>query len=205
LHGFCDALIWKALPGYDFSAYTVALQQISRRSSGADVFVLNDSVFGPFSDFRPLVEKSPWALVGFTASNQITNHIQSYAFFLRNVTRFRMACLSPVFIPFASFSEPSAVIYLQETRLARVAARSMKVGAFWFGHTKDVIDPTLVRPLELLDGGFPFLKQSLLGKHKSFINQELVLAQLKNLGHPIESGDFKTSTLHSRCNKTLLA
>jgi len=188
LDGYCDALYWKDLPGYDFSAYTLALQQISRHSPGADVLVLNDSVFGPFSDLKGLLDHPRWDLTGFTASNQITNHIQSYAFILRKVTRLRMARLAPVFFPFASISDPHAVIRLQETRLARVAARSMTVGALWFGDAGEVKDPTLVRPLELVDAGFPFLKRSLIGKHAAFIERDRVLARLAQLGHPIEPG-----------------
>jgi lipopolysaccharide biosynthesis protein len=190
LPGFCDALFWKALPGYDFSAYTLALRQISRKSPGANVLVMNDSVFGPFADLRDMLVNSRWDLTGFTASSQLTNHIQSYAFCLRRVEPLTMLRLSPVFFPFAAISHPSAVILLQETRLARVAARSMKVGAFWFGDVRDIIDPTLVRPMELLDAGFPFLKRSLLGKHEAFIERDHMLARLERYGHPVDADMF---------------
>lgn len=185
LAGYCDALFWKDVPGYDFSAYALALSRISRVSPGADVFVMNDSVYGPFADLRELLAQSSWDLTGFTASSQVTNHIQSYAFLLKGVDRMRMAKLATVFFPFTAFSDSGVVISLQETRLARVAARSMDVGAFWFGDARDVVDPTLVRPIELLDAGFPFLKRSLLGKHRSFIERDRVLAQLERHGHPL--------------------
>lgn len=183
---YCDALYWKGLAGYDFSAYALALKEISFKSPGADVFVMNDSVFGPFCDLRSIIAQAPWDLTGFTASNQVTNHIQSYAFIIRGVDKMRMAKLSTVFFPYIALSNMSAVVELQETRLARVAARSMTVGALWYGDKKDVIDPTLVRPLELLDAGFPFLKRSLLGKHASFIDPDLVRTRLRQLGHPAE-------------------
>jgi lipopolysaccharide biosynthesis protein len=186
LRGLCDALFWKDLPGYDFSAYTLALRQISKHSPGADAFVFNDSVYGPFGDLKSILENAAWDFTGLTASNHRTNHIQSYAFVLRQVTPSRMAALSTVFFPLVSISEPAAVIELQELRLARVASRFMKVGALWFGDTEKVIDPTLVRPMELVDGGFPFLKRSLLGKHKSFIDQELMIGRLQQLNHPID-------------------
>lgn len=181
---FCDALFWKDLPGYDFSAYTLALREISKRSPGADVLVMNDSVFGPFEDLKIAFNNSHWDLTGFTASNQLTNHIQSYSFILRNVDRSRMRALSSVFFPFASISDPHAVVYIQESRLARVASRSMKVGAFWFGDKSDVVDPTLVRPLEPIENGFPFLKRSLLTKHNTFIDPERVRACLERFNHP---------------------
>jgi hypothetical protein len=148
---------------------------------------MNDSVFGPFSDLREVIAKAPWDLTGFTSSNQVTNHIQSYAFILRGVNKARMAKLSTVFFPYFAMSNASAVVHVQETRLARVAARHMKVGAFWYGDCNEVIDPTLVRPLALLDAGFPFLKRSLLSKHKSFISADIVRSRLELLGHPTDS------------------
>jgi lipopolysaccharide biosynthesis protein len=187
LAGYCDALYWKGLSGYDFSGYTLALREISRRSPGADVLVLNDSVFGPFADLRQVIASAPWDLTGFTASNQITNHIQSYAFILRSVEKPRMARLSTVFFPYFAMSDVTAVIRLQETRLARVAARHMNVGAFWFGDCNEVVDPSLVRPLALLEAGFPFLKRSLLGKHQSFVDADMVRSRLELLGHPVDS------------------
>lgn len=186
LSAYCDALFWKGLSGYDFSAYTLALREISCSSPGADVFVMNDSVFGPFSDIRQDIARAPWDLTGFTSSNQVTNHIQSYAFIMRGVDKSRMAKLSTVFFPYFAMSDASGVIQVQETRLARVAARYMKVGAFWYGDRNEIIDPTLVRPIALLDAGFPFLKRSLLNKHKSFINAEVVHSRLEQLGHPTD-------------------
>jgi hypothetical protein len=71
-----------------------------------------------------------------------------------------------MFFPFAALSNPSHVINLHELRFARVASRSMSVGAFWYGDAVKVQDPMLHRPIELLTAGFPFLKRSLLGKKR---------------------------------------
>jgi len=186
LPGLCDALLWKATPGYDFSAYTLALRHISRYSSGADVIVMNDSVFGPFTALRPVLEHSRWDLTGFTGSSELTNHIQSYAFCLRGVTPGRMARLATVFFPFGAMSVPQDVIVLQETRLARVAARSMKVGALWFSDATRVHNPTLVKPMELLDVGFPFLKRALLTKSSDYIERDVIFERLASHGHPLD-------------------
>lgn len=182
----CDALLWKAMPGYDFSAYTLALRHLSRRSPGADVIVMNDSVFGPFTALRPVLENSRWDLTGFTASGELTNHVQSYAFCLRGVTPARMARLATVFFPFGALSAPQDVIALQETRLARVAARSMTVGALWYSDATSVHNPTLVKPMALLDAGFPFLKRALLTKSSNYIERDVVLERLARHGHPLD-------------------
>ncbi len=182
---YCDALYWKGMSGYDFSGYTLALREISRSSPGADVFVMNDSVFGPFSDLREFIAKAPWDLTGFTSSNEHTDHIQSYAFILRRVDKARMAQLSTVFFPYFAMSDVNAVIRLQETRFAQVAARHMKVGAVWYADGSEVTNPSLMRPLELLDAGFPFLKRSLLSKNK-LIDTDVLLSRLEQLGHPTD-------------------
>jgi len=138
LHKLCDALYWKGLSGYDFSAYKLALGAIARHSPKANVFVMNDSVFGPFHDLAPLIHQAPWDLTGFTASSQIENHIQSYAFVLKDVTPSRLRKLASVFLPLIAFSRPFDAIEYQETRLAKVAARCMTVGAYWFADASQV-------------------------------------------------------------------
>ena len=185
LHAYANALLWKGLEGYDFSAYTLALRQISKKSSGADVLLFNDSVFGPFSDITKCVTQSRWDFTGFTASSTIAHHIQSYAFGLKAVNAARMLHLAPVFFPFFAVNDREAAILLQEVRLARVASRSMKVGAFWYGDANDLFDPTMVRPFELIDAGFPFLKRSLLGRGAEYQDSERVRAVLQGLGHPL--------------------
>lgn len=185
LQGWCDSLLWKDLPGYDFSAYRIGLSHLAAASAGADVLVMNDSVYGPFTDLREVFDTAPWALTGFTASNQRAAHIQSYAFLLRHVQSSTLWRLAPVLPPGIAFHEFRHIIDLQETRFARVAARSISVGALWFGDVQQVSDPTLARAMELLDRGFPFLKRSLLGKHQGAIDRETVVARLQALGHPL--------------------
>ena len=182
---FADALYWKALSGYDFSAYSAALREISRKSPHADVLVMNDSVYGPFTDVRSALDQAPWELTGFTATSQVENHIQSYAFVLKDVTPARMRALSTVMFPWRALSNPHDVIQVQETRFARVAARSLRVGAYWFAEKEQVLDPTLFRPIELMASGFPFLKRSLTGKHQNLQNIEQIRELLFSLGHPV--------------------
>jgi Rhamnan synthesis protein F len=184
---FADALYWKALPGYDFSAYTLALRSIAARSPHADVFVMNDSVFGPFQPIEDIFSSAHWDLSGFTASPVIENHIQSYAFVLKNLTIRKMNCLLTVLFPLAAFSDFDDVIRVQETRFARVASAQMSVGANWYSCSGEVVDPTLVRPIELLNYGHPFVKRSLLGKHKGFQSEELICEALSRLCYPIDA------------------
>lgn len=182
----CEALYWKALSGYDFSAYTIALAAVAKDSPGADVLVFNDSVYGPFSDLNPFLSRASWDLTGFTASNLADQaHIQSYAFILKNVTPARLKSLRSIFRPYSAFNRGQGVIYCQELWLARVASRSMSVGSFWYGEHTIVSDPSLTKGVELLHAGFPFLKRSLHGKHSWIRQGDAAIEQLERLGHPL--------------------
>jgi len=185
LFDMADALYWKALPGYDFSAYAIALKIIADSSPGARTLVLNDSVFGPFADLRPFVDGAAWDLTGFTASWRQENHLQSYAFVVRDLDRQRLAHLRPAIRHDIAFDEIDDVILCQELYFARVASRHMSVGAYWYDVSGKIEDPTLMKPLELLDAGFPFMKKSLFAKHSGFQvhAHDALRARLASLGH----------------------
>jgi hypothetical protein len=188
LFDLADSLYWKSLDGYDFSAYALGLHAVAAASAGATVCVMNDSVFGPFSDLRPLVSSARWQLTGLTASSLVENHIQSYAFSMRDVRAQMLAPLSTVFPVRFAFDRADNVILFQELRFARVAARHMSVGALWFSPDSGVVaDPALMRPFELVAAGFPFVKRSLVGKHSQFQKRDEVLALLSDLRHPVPS------------------
>lgn len=179
-----DALVWKGVGGYDFSAYRIGLELICESSAGARVMCLNDSMLGPFFDLRPFIEDAPWDLTGFTASALHENHIQSYGFIFSRMDPGRLSQLNDVFLPNAAYDDVEAVILNQENKLARVASASMSVGAYWYCDGTEVDDACLRRPLELLDAGFPFLKRSLLGKMMHFQDPVMIRNRLRTFGYP---------------------
>lgn len=169
LTDLADAVYWKALPGYDFSAYKLGLSVLARRSEGATVLVMNDSVLGPICDVVHLTTQAPWDLTGFTASGRIENHIQSYAFVLNNLTLDRLRRLRYVLFPFIACGGRDDVITCQESRMARVASGSMSVGAYWYLPDGD---PTQIAPFELMEAGYPFIKRSLIEFRSPFADKE---------------------------------
>ena len=179
----CDALWWKGLRGFDFSAYRIGLYAVAGKSPGADVFVLNDSVLGPFCDLDPILRGAKWDLTGFTGFALIENHIQSYAFQLRHVTHQRLAILESVLPTSLAFNDYQSVIYLQETRFARTAARHMSVGALWYSDAVACGDPTVFAGPDLLINGFPFLKRSLFGRNRHLYDQSFLQRLLQDRGH----------------------
>jgi len=185
LLALADALYWKGLSGYDFSAYAIALGAIAARSPGADVFVMNDSVLGPLADPKPMLDRAPWDLTAFTASSALENHLQSYAFLLRDVTPGRIAAFGSALSERIAYDRFRDVVNLQETRFARLAARHMSVGAFWYADAARVGDPSLAGAAALLDAGSPFLKKSLLGHYAGFQDEALLREMLAARGHPL--------------------
>jgi lipopolysaccharide biosynthesis protein len=186
LRGVADAIYWKALRGFDFSGYGLALYEVARSSPGADVMLLNDSAFGPFDPLDKWWPSMNWDLTGFTAHAQVQNHVQSYAFHLKNVTAERLASLGSVFFPNAAFDDYEAVVLRQETRLASVAAQSMTVGALWYAGPNVTIDPSLYAAVPLVEAGFPFLKRGLLSKHAGIYPADALVDVLERHDHPVD-------------------
>lgn len=185
IHALADALIWKGLSGFDFSAYALALHRLAATSPGCEALVMNDSVMGPFGDIDTLVDAAPWALVGFTGYGFVENHIQSYAFVLRNINRKHLAALRTIFPRKIAFNGFKGVVYCQETRFARVANRVMQVGALWYGTPATTGDPTLSQAIKMVEQGFPFLKCSLFGKFAGVQNDAALRDLLCEQGHPL--------------------
>ena len=185
LTSFSDALCWKGMDGYDYSAYTLALETVAQHSAHANVMIMNDSMFGPFTDLRPFLGQAPWDLTGFTSSSLYENHLQSYAFILRNVNRAALQNLPQIFPSTFAYSHPNYVIKCQELAMARITARHLSVGAYWHADGNRVQDACLNKPFELLEAGFPFMKKSLLGKFQIFQNPEVARGWLARFGHPL--------------------
>ena len=181
----CSALYWKAIDGWDFSAYAVALSELARVSPGADVLVMNDSVLGPFKPLAPFMEEAPWRLTGFTGNAREQNHVQSYAFVIKSIDAHLMEALNPVLSTDWAYNAAEPVILLQETRMACVAHRHMSVGSYFFTNGSRYDDLCLQCPEQLLGAGFPFLKRSLFGKFSGvFQNPEAMQGLLRQVGHP---------------------
>ncbi len=186
LREIADALYWKDLSGFDFSAYALAIQEVARHSPGADLFVMNDSVLGPFVPLDTLWPAMRWDLTGFTASATLQNHIQSYAFHLRGVDRSTVRALASVMPRRFAFQDYLGAVYCQESRFATVAARRMSVGALWYADGERSGDASVLAALPLVEAGFPFLKRSLFTKNGHVYPRAALIDTLRGLGHPVD-------------------
>lgn len=184
LYDHADAIATKGLSGFDFSAYAIGLRTLVENSPGCDLFVLNDSVFGPFADLDHAFETAQWDFTGYTAQSLIENHIQSYAFIIKNVDAAVERALAPVLPGTYAYDRYKDVVFQQETRLARTANRHMSIGAKWFSDAAAGVDPSFFCALSLMETGFPFLKKSLLHRRPDIYKRDDILSVLERIGHP---------------------
>jgi lipopolysaccharide biosynthesis protein len=181
----CDALYWKALGGFDFSAYALALKAVAHQSPGADLFLMNDSVVGPLDDLEPTLTGAAWDLTGFTATYLLENHLQSYAFILKNVTSERIMAFGAAIPKRWAYDRYRDVVNLQETRFARFAARHMSVGSLWYAGPSAPYNPTLSLAPDLVEAGFPFVKRSLVDRLDRLEDGHRLTTLLAAAGHPL--------------------
>ncbi len=184
LPALVDALYWKALPGYDFSAYHLLLGELHHHSADTPVLLLNDSVWGPFTQLDTLLCDQPWDVTGLTASARVENHLQSYCLSFRALGIEVMQALHDLFPAGRCMRSRIEVILGQETRWSRLLAQRVSVGSRWF-HADPQGDPTLDLPFELLRQGMPFLKRSLRGRYAQHQSGQAVLEALARHGHPL--------------------
>jgi hypothetical protein len=164
----CDAYCVKSLSGFDFSAYSIGLKTICEQEPVVDVFVMNDSVYGPFSDLWGRALKLNWDFVGFTENMALTRHIQSYAFFCFKLTKEKLLGMGSLFDPAACFDGYEDTVYMKELPMARAMHRVGPTGSLWgLRHDTEkslksnIVDATISNryPRRLIELGFPFMKK----------------------------------------------
>jgi hypothetical protein len=129
-----DLFVARRNTGFDFSAWLAGLGLLKNATSKLEELVLvNDSVFGPLFDLRPMFAKMsalPVDAWGITDSWQFAYHLQSYFLVLR-----RKAIASAAFAHFReSYPHPkfkSTVIELGEIGLTQaLLSAGLKVAAY---------------------------------------------------------------------------
>jgi lipopolysaccharide biosynthesis protein len=78
---FCRQIIWRRNVGYDFGAYKDGIAAIGDISNITQLLLMNDSVYGPFSQLKQIfadINKSNIDFWGITDSWEHHYHIQSY-------------------------------------------------------------------------------------------------------------------------------
>ena len=175
LSRYCFMIIERENKCPDFGSWKLGLSLLDWGKGLNAVLLVNDSVFGPFHDLRPIITtmKEKYDVWGMTDNLEIERHIQSYFIYFN-----RMAVTSDVFQGFwrninmdASKNE---VIHQYEVGLSKLFRKNnFRLGAYididtLNQHTPHVYistNPLLVFWKTLLSKyAFPFLKRELLIK-----------------------------------------
>ena len=177
-----DAMIWKELQGYDFSAYLLGARLLVDRFGSVDSLLLNDSVLGPYTDVMPLMEHSPWRVAGLTSARSVQDHFQSYCLLIKGLDAEIVSSLEAVISESSVFDSHRDVVFFQETSLAHVMAKRFTAGSILaplHGHELQIV---VGNPEGLSRLGFPFIKKSIFGKFSKNFNQEhyrAILAEMR--------------------------
>jgi lipopolysaccharide biosynthesis protein len=157
-------VVQRSNTGYDFAAWTLALDLFPEALQASTLLLANDSVYGPLCDLKSLFEEMSKRKVdfwGITASNELQYHLQSYFLCFRS-----RALRHPAFRSFFVSDEapPSKhrVIQGYETRLTRCLAEAGLTHDTYLRPLVTLANPTLTGSLHVLQSGCPFLKVSLL-------------------------------------------
>ncbi len=153
--------------GYDFGSWSMGLDLVPAAVTADHTILLNDSMAGPFTTLRPLLEAFDATVAdvwGLTDTQQMGSHLQSY--FLG----FRDGVLAER--PLARFwgdvrheAEKSHVIVRNEIGLSRLLQLEGFVHIPAFSHERVVAhgeNPVIKGWRRLLELGFPFLKREIL-------------------------------------------
>jgi lipopolysaccharide biosynthesis protein len=86
LQGMCRLVVHRRNVGLDFLSWKAGIELTDECSGYDRLLLINDSMFGPFSDLRPIFERfeaSSAAFCGLTESYEYKRHLQSYFLYLK--------------------------------------------------------------------------------------------------------------------------
>lgn len=166
-------IVSKANLGYDFGSWAVGLEMFPRIRRGRYVLLVNDSLVGPFSSLKPLIQDfeaaqtDVWAA---TNTTQIHEHLQSYFVgYRRGVLADR--ALRQFWRNLPEESEKRNIIERYEFGLSRLLLAEGLTTSACFDSERVVApteNPTVEGWKRLIELGFPFVKRQLL------VNPEIV-------------------------------
>lgn len=162
-----DVVLRKPNIGYDFGSWATALKLVRGIRKRPYVLLTNDSLVGPFSSLRTLVddfEGSAADVWGATSTRQIFPHLQSYFLGFRNGV-LRDRAIRQFWSTMPIESKKSLIVDRYEIGLSRLLlAEGFTTSAAF--ESERLVDgnqnPTLHGWRSLLELGFPFVKRELL-------------------------------------------
>jgi hypothetical protein len=153
--------------GYDFFSWRLALEQFPIDAGFDEIFMLNDSVIGPFANLEPLLQawrSLPFDVTGLMESSDPRAHLQSWGL------RFGARCAQPqtLLSLYGSAAERTrkgdAIDFLEIPLAEHFRTRGFTTGSVFSQVTASTLtrNPAIYGWRELLLSGLPFVKREVI-------------------------------------------
>jgi len=189
-HDVCDSLIVRENAGFDFASWAFVLRGNPVLWSASSLFFANDSVYGPFGDFRStldLIENSNHHYTALIKSYELQPHFQSFFFAitgdgLKNPEVHRF--WQDVKILETKREIIAAYELAMLSRFSRAGLQCQPL--FDAKRWGEDFNPTLCRWRELIESGFPFIKIELLRDNPGGVDLTGWDCLLRSKGYDLE-------------------
>lgn len=160
--------------GFDFAAWAHIFSLHSGNNNWAKLYLINDSIVGPinsdlFDNMMHRIRNSEAEIVGLVGNNECQYHLQSFFLVLSNKL-LRHSVFQEYFKNIYTFSDKQLVVDVYEKRLTafikKLGFSTEEVYASG-SHSPDKINYTIHYWNELIDGGFPYIKASVVREAKN--------------------------------------
>ena len=195
LNEVCMSVYVRDNDSYDFGcwAYGISHNLPQIRAQYDHLICCNDSCIGPFCDLDIIINDFILGNVdvgGLTANKDRGLHLQSYfIFYGKNIIN------SSLFELFwkniRSWKDKNDIINYYEVSWLRVLILSGYNVSVYFSDYFDASNNTVMKPLELLQSGFPFIKREVIEKNPFKIDLDEFLSSVSSL-YPESSGLIKS-------------
>lgn len=191
LNGICMNVYVRNNDSYDFGcwAYGITNNLPQIRLHYQALVCCNDSCFGPLCDLKPIIDDFILGNVdvgGLTANKDRGLHLQSYfVFYNKNILA------SSLFQTFweniRSWPEKDDIINHYEVSWLRVLILSGFNVSVYFSEYFNSSNNTVMRPLELLQTGFPFIKREVIEKNPFNIDLDQFMSSASRIYPDVSS------------------
>ena len=185
LNEICVSVYVRDNDSYDFGcwAYGITRNLSKIRSQYENLVCCNDSCIGPFSDLKPILNDFICGNIdvgGLTANKDRGLHLQSYfIFYGKNIIN---SNLFKIFWEnIRGWQDKNDIINHYEVSWLRVLILSGYNVSVFFSEYFDTSNNTVMKPLELLQSGFPFIKREVIEKNPFKIDLRLFLNSVSKL------------------------
>ena len=174
LNKTCMNVYVRSNDSYDFGcwAYGITNNLSQIRMHYQSIICCNDSCFGPFSDLNRIINDFILGNVdvgGLTANKDRGLHLQSY-FVFYNKKIINSSLFQAFWQNIRSWPDKNDIINYYEVSWLRVMILSGFNVSVYFSEYLDSRNNTVMKPLELLQAGFPFIKREVIEKNPFNIN-----------------------------------